>query len=1268
MSFLSRVLGRSKESEEWTKAEGVLPVERALAEEHQALHGETLDTDLESLTTEFDPSQFTDVPALARALRDALGPRDAGIPVADNSRVKHEPELTPRDAIGKLLLHDAALKSALEQYVKSADSGGAADPAPLAMALSARFNALLKTRLMDEMAFRTFVEAGAIDALGDAPAGATRAAEAALFVTRANRELLEAAFPREISQMRDRRLAMVFDAARKHDTAALCLSGGGIRSSTFALGIMQGFARHNLLGEFDYLSTVSGGGLSGGWLTAWMRRDGAEAVHNALRTPGREKLQPEPEPVQGLRAFSHWLTPRAGAMSIDSWTVIATIIRNLLLNWLVLLPLLAGLVMLPRLLQAVLALDFRSPSEAAGDFVLGGVILGLVCLFGSAYYLERVRATGSDASRGKRGAATQEQVLVFFLVPRIAASVLIPLGLYIGSVWDDQKSTAGIYDAMMGALALTAGAAVVLVLVMAQVRRGDSSRLRALGRSAKTLVAGIVGYLLPLFAVTYIAEIDFSRELYVVIAPVIVLIGSVMANQLYIGLTSDEGSDAEREWAARANAWVYIVSIAWMVSSAIVLFGPGLLSGLWQKLTLIGVGGLSSALTIVLGKQTSNTPNAKPSTGDMISKAALSLAMPAVVACLIIALAAANNGTLNLICVGDTMSAAFKCSPPSDDSTSVPMLNVVANSKWDGVQVMGLSLAKELSEDHSHFPITDSAFKARVAADSGYVMDSHDLTDSVLSLDSVASRLIRRQSLGGYAPAAPSDTETGVLEAFRVFTATRNKRFVLQNDSTMRQSPSPAVVRAVQQELVTDSLLKADIVVRAAAYDSVESLIDSVRKAKVRHQPAERALWYGVLALMLVMMLAGWFFSTMVNTNTFSLHAMWKARTVRAFLGTTRSAEARNPNPFTGFDSDDDVPMRDLWPSRVSPQEATHTGQRSESVPPMHVLNVTLNLAAGRNLAWQQRKGESMTITPLHAGAAFTGYRPMIPHPKSGASVKKGDPGYGGPDGVSLGTAMAISGAAASPNDGSGTTALGAFLMTFFNARLGWWLGNPGAPGADTWQRSAPKQRLTPILSEMFGNTSDKSEYVYLSDGGHFENLALYEMVFRRCRFIVVSDAGADPDYTFEDLGNAVRKIRIDFGIPIEFDHKVNIKSGDPSAGAYWATAKIKYSAVDMPQNQGCKEEDYDGVLVYIKPAVYGVEPRDVVNYANLSPTFPQESSADQFFSESQFESYRALGSWIVDRLVANSGAPGAPAVAKPQRAGSLLADWPSLSPYQSKY
>ena len=80
--------------------------------------------------------------------------------------------------------------------------------------------------------------------------------------------------------------------------------------------------------------------------------------------------------------------------------------------------------------------------------------------------------------------------------------------------------------------------------------------------------------------------------------------------------------------------------------------------------------------------------------------------------------------------------------------------------------------------------------------------------------------------------------------------------------------------------------------------------------------------------------------------------------------------------------------------------------------------------------------------------------------------------------------------------------------MALFNVRLGWWLGNPGPEGTPTYRHEVP--RRAPSWSTTWATTEDKA-YVYLSDGGHFENLGIYEMVRRRCRLIVVSDAGRDP-------------------------------------------------------------------------------------------------------------------------------------------------------------
>ena len=320
----------------------------------------------------------------------------------------------------------------------------------------------------------------------------------------------------------------------------------------------------------------------------------------------------------------------------------------------------------------------------------------------------------------------------------------------------------------------------------------------------------------------------------------------------------------------------------------------------------------------------------------------------------------------------------------------------------------------------------------------------------------------------------------------------------------------------------------------------------------------------------------------------------------------------RRPNPFTGFDVSDNLPMHAL----------------RQSGRPLHVVNTTLNRVAEKGLGMQFRKSESFTITPLHAGsAAIDSYRP---------SDRYADDWLGGaPSGISLGKALAISGAAASPNMGARSTPSLTFLMTLFNARLGVWIGNTGVSGRDVWTRSEPQLGVGPLVSELFGRTTDRSPYVYLSDGGHFENLGLWEMVKRRCRWILVSDAGCDAGYTFSDLATAVRMIRLDFGIPIVFDDGIAIDG--TGKGQHFAVGRVQYSAIDPLAE--------DGILLYVKATLCGNEPIDVQNYAKDSPAFPHESTADQWFTEAQFESYRTLGQSsvmpVADGYTGDAGLPG---------------------------
>jgi len=165
-----------------------------------------------------------------------------------------------------------------------------------------------------------------------------------------------------------------------------------------------------------------------------------------------------------------------------------------------------------------------------------------------------------------------------------------------------------------------------------------------------------------------------------------------------------------------------------------------------------------------------------------------------------------------------------------------------------------------------------------------------------------------------------------------------------------------------------------------------------------------------------------------------------------------------------------------------------------------------------------------------------------------------------------------------------------------------------------------------PLVSELLGRTDDRHPWLFVSDGGHFENLGLYEAVRRGCRDIVVVDASHDPDRNYDDLGNAIRKIRIDLGVRIERAGPWRIGGRELRAnGRYCALFDVIY------------DDERSGSLLYVKAAVYPDAdnvPIDVLQYAGRSETFPHESTARQFFTESQFESYRALGEFELDAIV----------------------------------
>jgi hypothetical protein len=822
--------------------------------------------------------------------------------------------------------------------------------------------------------------------------------------------------------------------------AALCISGGGIRSATFALGILQGLARFGLLEKFHYLSTVSGGGYIGSWLSAWINRAGLTSVIAQLARQS-EDTRPNPEPleIQNLRSYSNYLSPRLGFFSADSWTLVGTYLRNLLLNWCVIIPLLAAFLALPWIFSSIVMMD---PPPRNDALFWSGVVLVAI---GVAYM-------GLNLPCGGNRRWNQNRFLQFCLLPLFLASVL----LTIYWAWFNYYGRALIAWPLFGfgqpqtwVPFLYLGIAVHIVSWLTSLLPAHGFRM--LEFLAVIVSGAIVGVVLWLGAQKLFPHPVMQMELYICVAVPGFMGLFFLGIMAFAGISSRWTDDPDREWWGRAAGWLLAVAVGWLLISGLVVFGPLSLKWTWSFVT---TGSLAALVTVIGGRS--------------------------------------------------SMVAASQ----KERATATPL---------------GLVLSKA------------------------------------------------------------STIAAMVFAAVLLILITETTTSVMKN-----------VIQAYHIQL------------------SYQATLESKSGLLGRPEEYLNVIFYTPLGLVVplaaALFLAGVVMARLINANKFSLHGMYRERLIRAYLGASNSN--RHENPFTGFDENDNIKMRDLW------LQEKFNGKL------MPVVNIALNLVSGEKLGWQERKAQSFTVSPLHCGSSAM-------HPGYRSTTGEDETVYGGPQGISLGSAITISGAAASPNMGYHSSPFVTFILTLLNVRLGAWLGNPGQAGDHTFQLGYPESSVQPIIDEALGLTNDQSPYVYLSDGGHFENLGLYEMVLRRCHFIVISDAGQDPECSFADLGESVRKIRIDFGIPIEFDAmsiypRSQIDPKQP--GHNCAIGRIRYSAVDGPAAP-------DGIIVYIKPACYGDEPRDIYEYFKRSLTFPHESTADQFFSESQFESYRMLGAYTMEKL-----------------------------------
>jgi hypothetical protein len=853
----------------------------------------------------------------------------------------------------------------------------------------------------------------------------------------------------------------------------VALSGGGIRSATFCLGVLQSLASHGLLPHIDFLSTVSGGGYIGGWFTTWLRREGEsqetpphEVVANvqlqlspsrAQETKGRLRFRSvvfddDPEPIHHLRAFSNYLAPRVGLFSADSWVLGAIYCRNLLLNQLALIPFILAILLGVR----ILVMFYQWEPDHRWELAL--TVLWLLSFFvaaagigASMWRSSAVRAgTAKDTNLSLQRSLLQWTLLVPLLVFAIllcwlAASVdrdpldwqlVVALDRYVSlRAFLTRLKGTGAYDEWFNAalvglpLGIMNALKYVWIWVAASVSKDRSVATgdRVWSLICGFLVGSLYGALAYFIFVRGFYELYFTahnEQLVAVVGPPIALLLFVLASFIEVGLQRESIKEDDREWWSSLAGWIAIYAAIWLAVFGLALGGPPAVDwlGRWSRSAQgIAVGGwaLSTLAGVLTGKSPA-TSGKLPGFLDYVAYFGAAVFLGGIV----VALAMALNATLGRL-----------------------------------------------------------------------------------------------------------------------------------------------------------------------------SLVEPV----LLHRLFVEHVWAAAACLLIAIVI-----SWRVGVNTFSLQHMYANRLVRCYLGASRQKNrndidrptgppcnspppVRHPSAITGFDLRDDIPLSSLQ------RENGYFG-------PLPIINTALNLTRGDELAWQQRKAESFSLTPYFAGSDSTGYRPMSEYAQD----------------LLLGDAISISGAAVSPNMGYHTSPAVAALLTVFNVRLGAWLGNPLGKH---WRRNEPFLGLMHLLKELCGRTDSRSSFVYLSDGGHFENLGVYELIRRRCRYIIACDADADSNFHFEDLGGLVRKCRTDLGV------SVDLQIGPVrERNCCWVLGTVRYSDV----NPGAE----DGAFLYIKPVLRSAPPVDIDSYGKACPTFPHESTLDQFFSESQFESYRMLGQDSADQLL----------------------------------
>jgi hypothetical protein len=376
-------------------------------------------------------------------------------------------------------------------------------------------------------------------------------------------------------------------------------------------------------------------------------------------------------------------------------------------------------------------------------------------------------------------------------------------------------------------------------------------------------------------------------------------------------------------------------------------------------------------------------------------------------------------------------------------------------------------------------------------------------------------------------------------------------------------------------------------------------------------------IWFAALVILTLLC------ALLTNLNLVSQHRMYRDRLMEALCPDPKSVEKGIWHPAKIADA----LQLSVLAGGVNSGKKKKEDPAIRIVGPYHLINTALIIPDSEKPKYSGRGADSFVLSPRFCGSDATCWLKTEQYMD---------------DQMVLPTAMAISGAALNAHsgpDGKGVlrTPLISFLVTLFGAQLGYWAPNPGKP--EQVQQTA--NYLRPGLSGLLGFRMDEhGGFLQLSDGGHFENLGLYELVRRKMDLILVSDGGQDGDFTFADLGNAIERVRVDFGVNIRFDDECYTLEGvlPKPREAKSETWRIKFglakrgfalASIWYPDRQSC------GVLIYVKATMVDGLPSDLYAYKAQNPEYPDQTTLDQFFDEDQFEAYRELGYNLVKQMFA---------------------------------